>query len=807
VGIPLVSDTPIGGTAPAVSAAIFLDLGGILRRRGWVVITAVLLAMATAAGVSRLTAPVYVATAVLSTDKDTPVVLLTSATPAPLATSGGSDAATLAELVTQDSVRAAVAERLRGLVDTKTVKQLWLKMRAQPVRDTNIVQVRVEAARPELAAVVANGIAMSVIDLDLSARRRWATNAREFIGNELEMARRNLQYSEDALTAFENENHTVELSEETQLNLRKLAALEDQLSDIDTQQHELQDGIVLQAVAAGPAGPQTVGPQSPLIANLQSQLATLTVELSGLRRQFTPLHPAVLSAEARLGEVRRRLAAEVASSEAALEGRGRSVSAAIGQIEQRLQGVPTLEARLARLTRDKTEAERSHALLAQRFQEAQIAEASIGSPIRIVNLASVPDRPARPQHTLDTLVGAILGLMLGVAAVFVEEHLDDTIRSSDDAEQALGVPVLGTLPLVVPRRRAPKQIGQGVLSPALICPDFPPRAVEAYRALRTQLLHALQASHAKCLLIASCLPAEAKSTVAANLAVIFAQGGRRKVWLIDGDLRQRMLDQAFPEAQSQGLAGYLNGESALAEVVRPTSVSGVSFVAGGVHSSAPTDQLGSPLMATLLHEGRASADVVLLDSPAFLHFADAEVMAGQTDATLLVVRADSTRRAALAAVRKRLEHLGVHLVGAVLVHVPSSRRTFHRGVDDRMAPQAVRVHGSVSSTDARSGHGEDARQSATRYHTVCVAEHTARMEYHLRELERQRGEMTTISEPAAAVRHAPVRAYHAARVAEHRARMEYHLRELKRWRAELTTVSEPAAAVHYAPLRARPAVS
>ncbi len=658
------------GQTSVQEEAILRDLLGVVHRRWRIILITVALSLGVAWTVSRVIPPVYRATSTLVADKSPPQVLLNAQglfsfnTLQPVGQAP--DAGTLAELTRSAAVRRAAVARLTPILDSKQADELLTKkMVVDQVRNSELVRISVDYKDPDIAAAAANTVSDSVVEFDLNARRRLATAAREFLSKQRDLASQKLEASQAALVTFKSRNQQVALTEETTLNLQQLASLKRQVLDVRLQQREAR--ARMQASGAGLARLDGgAAPQGTVINSLQSQLDALEIELAGERQQFTPSHPAVKSTEAKIAETRNRLSAEIARSQTALDTREQTLSTSVTALEHKLRSVPGQEAELARLVLDVKEAQQSYELFLEKFQEAQIAEGSIGSAVRVVDVAKPPRIPVWPRWRLNMIVGAVLGLMLGVTASIVSEQLDDTVHSSEEVERVLGAPVLGTAPMLPARdgkrgwRRNPppliSQFGWGSV-PA-----------ETFRVLRTHVLASMPRAGSKCLLITSALPREGKSTVAANLAITLAQTGCH-VLLVDCDLRRPAIGSLFPEAQSQGLSALLAGQVTVDRVVRPTAQPHLSCVTSGSAVPNPAELLDANTMAQFITEARAQADVIVLDSPAVLPVTDAQLLGGHADAVLVVVRMGQTERRALVALRQRLERVGMRVLGVVLNNV------------------------------------------------------------------------------------------------------------------------------------------
>ena len=692
------------------------DALDVLHRRRRIVAGAFLAALAVAVAVSLIMPPIYRASTTITTDKTPAVVLLNQPGEFNLSADQGAgqapDVPTLVELVKSDAVREGAASRLAPAVGGGVAKAALDALSVQPVRGTDLVRISIEYTNPRIAAQAADAVAASLVDMNLEARRGQATKTREFIGQELQEASMRLRDAEDALVAFRDSHGAVSLTEETTLNLQKMADLQAQLVDVRLQRDTAESRIT--AARGRLASQAKVTPTqwmpSPLIASLQDQLAKLEIDLIGLRHQFTDKAPAVLVTRAKIEETKQRLNAELAQSLrpgaygvdpiyqqldtelaesqvtlATLKSRERAMQDAIAGYERRMRGVPLREVDLARLTRDQKEFEQIYLLLSDRYEQARIAETAIGSVIRVVDPAKAPTAPVKPRRQMNTLFGGMLGLMVGVAGAFLAEQLDDTVKSAEEVERVLGAPVLGAIPIVggAPspgvretgaKTDGPQHKEETAVLPLLAASDRRSPTAEAYRALRTHVLFSIPDVERKRLLVTSALPREGKSTISANLAAAIARTDRR-VWLVDGDLRRPALGRWFGEADSPGLAALLAGQAEVDSVVRPAGEPNLWYLGSGPIAPNPAELLGSQRMARLMERARTDADVVLVDSPPMLPVTDAEVLAAQAvDGVILVVRAGSTSRRALAYVRKRLERVGAKLVGAVLNRVPDRRR-------------------------------------------------------------------------------------------------------------------------------------
>lgn len=727
----------------------FSDLLGILRRRRTFLFQVLAAALALGALVTLTTRPMYRASSSITADRTPPLILLdqTGQAPQDLGQPVGlasPDVATLVALANSQTVRDTAFARLAPVHGPRAAQAILGTLRVQSLRNTQLVAVSVDASDPVVAAEAANAVVASLTDMDLNARRRWAREMREFIEQQLAATDPTLRAAEDALAASKAEYGDVPLSEKTVTSLNRLAQLEAQRVDVRLQQQEGRARIAaarIRLAAQAEISPTRWQP-SPLINALQTQLATEEIELSGLRRQFTPKHPMVLNVAGKIAETRQRLDSELARSlqadqygvdpvyqqliqqlrqdevaGAALEARDKTLGAAIEQYAHMVRQLPAREVEQARLTREVTEAEAIHKALTDKLQQALVAEASIGSVIRVVDVAKPPIQPGR-RRFLGLAMGAIFGFIVGVGGALVKEQIEDPIKSVEHGERVLGTPILGAIPQISPElagryggaqgERAPglwRSLRAGRWSAAgLLNAARRQRLVfaESFRRLRTNLLY-LRKRPPRTLLVTSPGRDEGTEIVAANLAIALAQAGLR-VWLVECDLRNPALSRVpalrGPErGAGAGIAEMLDTGISERQIIRRTALENLWFLPAGTPPPKPAELLGSQRMRAFLNQGREDIDVIVLAAPPVLPVTDTAVLAPGVEGVLLVVRIGTTSQDAAQRARHQLEMVGAQVLGTVLTGAPID------GPGSRFDRSGL-YHGSEASQGWFFGHGQ-----------------------------------------------------------------------------------------------------
>ena len=273
--------------------------------------------------------------------------------------------------------------------------------------------------------------------------------------------------------------------------------------------------------------------------------------------------------------------------------------------------------------------------------------------ITIYENAKLPANPSFPNVKLNLAIGGILGLIVGIGLAFFLELIDTSVKSLDDVERYLQVPVLAVIPKDISVLH--KEGGN--------TPD-----AEAYRILRTNIEFNRKNPDDNCITVVSGGAGEGKSTTLCNLAYVCAQGGYSTL-IIDADLRRPRLHTFFDINNSVGLSNYLTTDLSLEDVVLQTPVENLYFMPSGMVPSDAAGILNSSRMADLIGDVKQRFDLVLIDSPPILGVSDAAVISSEADQTMLVIQHRKLPRNMLMRVKQAVENVGGDIIGVVLNNV------------------------------------------------------------------------------------------------------------------------------------------
>lgn len=321
-----------------------------------------------------------------------------------------------------------------------------------------------------------------------------------------------------------------------------------------------------------------------------------------------------------------------------------------------------------RLTSKLTNDQIRLTMLLRSAEDFRMAMARYTDYISVFSPANLPTAPIRPRTIMNTLLGTVVGAMLGVGAVFLLEYLDDTVKSPDDIKQNLPVGVLGMVPLL---DETDDQTS------SLIVNDSPLHPVaEAFRNLRTSIRFSGVDEPVRTLLVTSPEPSSGKTFTAANLAVAIAQGGQTVV-MVDADLRRPMLHRLFGLPKEPGLTSVLLRPEERDTVLRQTGIKGLQIITSGSRAPNPAELLASNRFRDLISSLAEEADAVIIDSPPVLAVTDAAVLSTLADGTLLIVDCGETRKPAAAEAVQRLTDVGGRVLGVVLNRMTRSAGTYY----------------------------------------------------------------------------------------------------------------------------------
>ena len=345
-----------------------------------------------------------------------------------------------------------------------------------------------------------------------------------------------------------------------------------------------------------------------------------------------------------------------------------------------------------------------YSTLLQSYELLRVTEAGAVSGVVPVEPAEPDFDPVRPRTFMNTLLAVVVGGMLGLGAVFLIEYLDDTVKSPEQVERTLGLPVLGII----------AKIDNNHAETGVHVAEVPRSPIsEAFRALRSNIQFAAVDRPIHTLLITSAGPDEGKSTVCTNLGAVMAQGGRKTV-ILEADLRRPRVHTLLGLERSFGLSDlFIQEKLTLDGALQDTAVADLQAVASGDLPPNPAELLGSERMAQILEKLVAKTDMVIIDSSPAAVVTDPVVLSAKVDAVLLIVEPGKTELPAARHVVEALRRAGANLIGVVFNNVPLKRANYYGSYkyqytysyesDNEPGSKGAREQGSGGAREPGSG--------------------------------------------------------------------------------------------------------
>jgi len=339
-------------------------------------------------------------------------------------------------------------------------------------------------------------------------------------------------------------------------------------------------------------------------------------------------------------------------------------------------------------------------MLDEKLQDLAIRENAHVSPARIAERAAIPIDPVFPRKTITLIIAAMMGMMVGLGVAFMQEHLDDRLNTPEEVNRALGLPVLGCVPVVSARQ-----------SPLMT--SLPPRGpvADSYRWLRSSISFASEDQPLRTILITSTAPNEGKSVTAINLAMAMAMEGR-SVILVDADLRRPSIHHLLELPSTPGLTDVLHHHLPLEQGLRPTDVSGLLVLPSGSLAPNPAELVHSTAMDALITELVDKADVVIFDSPPSAAVLDAQLLSAKVDGVLLVADIRGARRPGLEYVLGQFDRARARVIGLVFNKVRRNQGRSHGYYCRSYYEEGRDSTGNGYSNGHRSGKRHDEKELA-----------------------------------------------------------------------------------------------
>jgi capsular exopolysaccharide synthesis family protein len=564
---------------------------------------------------------------------------------------------------------AAIQQISAEAAENSAIGQVNGRTSVEVVRGSQLLRIGFEATNPELAARVANAFADTFIESDLEARYQVTQRAADWLNGRIAGLRTKLSESEKALQEYREREKIVDAKGLAMSGASgQMGDLQKSLMDARQRRAEIENAYNQVRTLRGSGGapnfesvPAVI--KSPLFTEAKKVELEAEKKVSELSQRYGKEHPRMVQAEAELKTARENTRKQIETVVAGLSkeyevarANESAVERSLGEARDQVQNINRKEYQLGILEREVASNRQLYDLFIGRSKETS-ATNDLQTPIgRVVDRAQVPGGPIRPNKQMAVTVAFFAGLLFAMVCALLIEKLDNAVKTTEDVESKLRVPVLTTVPLISGRKEAAK-----------LAYLADPKSVfsEAIRTARTGvLLSSIDAEH-KILVITSSVPSEGKTTFAMSLA--FAHAQTKRVLLIDADMRRPTIAKTMGiDKNVVGLSDFISGTAQVSQVIHSIEGTTAKLLPAGHTPPNPLELLLSPKFSHALTKLKELFDVIILDSPPVQLVSDAMIIARHATGVIYVVKADDTPYPLARSGLKKIRMTGTPIIGVAL---------------------------------------------------------------------------------------------------------------------------------------------
>jgi capsular exopolysaccharide synthesis family protein len=661
----------------------FLDYWRVIRSRKEIVLAVAILVVLTGTVYTLMLPNIYASSARISVSEDAPEINPFAVQQNYYSTYNPYFLRTQFEVLQSKPILHEVINRLNlqeewGKDGDKLPRTVALKILQNSIsvfqqRDTSLIVISVKRDNPNEAAKIANEIAEVYRDSRLDIASKDARAAIDKIAEALKDQRDRVDAAESVVESLRTELDIAVIGGEGSVDINdvRLQQLE---GDRLAAQREMVEKQGLLDILEELNDKDLIERASYItfdqfVMSTIQQIQDIDVQLSSLEADYGTNHPEVQRYSLQKKTLESTLAQRLQALRNGLETEFLMAKNNYDSLDKILAGVRATNIasqgskfRPFRNAQSDLESERFiyNQLNAKLRQEVITLEVP-RNPVEIIDVAEPENRPVSPNLFMNVLLSIFVGLGAGVGLAYFIEYLDTSIKTADDVERILGLPVLGLIP-----QKVRPLVEEG--------PDS--EHAEAYRVLRTNLAFTEGGSHKGAFCVLSGGAGEGKSTTVFNLAYVCAQQGE-KVLLVDADLRRPVQHTILGVSNRFGLTNVLLRDVPVEEAIKATSVPNLHFLPSGRLPRTSLGVLDPKRIGELITSLKSKYDVVLIDTPPLVGISDSSIIAKETDGAILVIQYRKYPRDMLLKAKQMIETLGVETVGAVLNNINVMRDDYY----------------------------------------------------------------------------------------------------------------------------------
>lgn len=577
--------------------------------------------------------------------------------------------------VLEDVLRSGLLAQSEDFLKARDpVKQLAQLVKVTPARSGYVLDVSVTRENPTEAAKIVNAVVEAYLTENRARRMGVSDDGIAELKKKAESMRGRLDTETAELQAFMVSNRMVSFEDAQNIVVERLKGLNKNLmaaepvrmeaeSRYRTAKASLDAGISVDSI------PDVLS--NPLVIELKGALFKIEQQYSDLKDRLGENHQQIQSLTAQMTTLRTKMAMEAANIVDGLRGRYEQALSNENMLKKELEAQEAevlrfneLSARYNLLRQSRDSVQEAYSAIIRRIDELDVSQLSgQGDNVFVIARAEVPQEKSWPSRSKMLLIGIFLGALLAVGTCFFLDYMDTTIKGETDVRTYLGHSILGGIP-------SAERENEGDFNDFFALKSPQSHFAESFRTTRTALAFSVTDAPLRALVVTSTFPAEGKSLAALNLAMAYAQAGKRTL-LVDTDMRKPRLRELFPGAPKNGISDLLVADSTLepAQALFATSIANLTFLGAGTVPPNPVELLDSARFGSLLDQLRADFEMIIFDAPPALTMVDALVLGKKTDGLIMVTRAFVTNKYAARQMIRQIAAAHVKVLGILLNNV------------------------------------------------------------------------------------------------------------------------------------------
>lgn len=576
-------------------------------------------------------------------------------------------------LLTEGSKTQSAAQRSARFKLAADILQEHINI--TPIRGSSLVEINFESPRASLSAQIANTWVEEFIASNLDRRFSSTADARKFLQRQLTDLKQKLEDSERNLSAYADNKQIITLSSEQTADGKTVSQKTLASANLEALNFVLAqaiaDRIAAESEARGRAGNKNALSNITL-NNLREERAKVQAEYAKAMVQFEPEYPAAIALATQVRALDKSISAEEARSRTGTSARyeealnrEQQLSAQVNSLKDQFSGERRDSIQYNIFQREVDTNRQLYNGILQRYKEIGVAGVGTNN-ISVVDRAQPPAGPSSPKLVLNVALAILAGFGLAAAYVFIMEQIDQTVKDPSDLKSKLGIAPLGSIPDLDK---------EDVL---LSLRDKKSVAWEAYLSIRTSLAFLTDHGVPRSFLITSTRPNEGKSTSALALAAVLAST-KKRILLIDGDMRNPSLHQMLGEKNTDGLSNYLAGEENLSKLIHKEALYGFDAMTAGPIPPNAAELLSSTRMRELVSKLTDTYDTVIIDAPPVLGLADIPLLADSVEGVIYTIEAGGVKLRGIQAAIQRVRSSHAHIFGGIVTKVHAQHSGYGYG--------------------------------------------------------------------------------------------------------------------------------